>query len=282
MNSSYDYDKLEKDGFPYELVDSLAFIGWDVLEPTFSCPGVVLNVLVFCIWMFGSKSRSLCCATYFTANAVADFLLLMIHPIILERGIIPIPWRKTDFTCKLFWSLYYSSLQVSTWISATITVERALTIIQPFVFRSQDMSRRSIYIIAMVIIMQPLTQIFNIMYMTSFSFHNITFCEYNSVEDKKIANVMHMCLTIAIPFLVLITFNLATITALCRNKFRQHTVPGNRDHILVFTKITLMTGVAFVMAYSLELYYCIYTIFPWDITPSYLNNATIYFGYAML
>jgi len=110
MNSSDDYKKLEKDYSPYEWEDSLKFIGWDVLEPTFSCAGVVLNVLVFCIWMFGPKSRSLCCATYFSANAIADFLLLLLQPITLERGIIRIHWRKTDFTCKLFWSLHFSSL----------------------------------------------------------------------------------------------------------------------------------------------------------------------------
>ena len=75
MNSSDNYNKLEDDD--YELKDSLLFIGRDVLEPTFSCAGVVLNALVFCIWMFGPKSRSLCCATYFSANAIADFLLLL-------------------------------------------------------------------------------------------------------------------------------------------------------------------------------------------------------------
>ena len=286
MNISDDYKKMKKDDSPYEMNVLLEFIGKDVLEPTFSCAGVVLNVLVFCIWMFGPKSRSLCCATYFTANTVADFLLLMIVPIILERGIIHIHWRKTNFTCKLFWSLYYSSIQVSTWLSATITVERALTIISPLVFRSQDMSRRSKYIIAMIVIMQPLTQSFNLMYQTSKtdSYRKLTNCDYNSTDEQHIAESMHMCLAIAIPFLVIITFNVATITALCRNRFRQHTVSGNHDHVLVFTKITIMTGVSFVMAYSLELCICIYLIFElhWYITSSYLHYAMFSLGPAMV
>ena len=169
------------------LPEGFPFHQFNVLEPTFSCAGVVLNILVFCIWMFGPKSRSLCCATYLTANAFADFLLLLLLPIIVERGIIRIHWRKTDFTCKLFWSLYYSSIQVSTWLSTTITVERALTIVLPFVFRSQDMSRRSKYIIAMIVILQPLTQIFNLMYMTArtVSFDNNTHCMYNSLDEEK-------------------------------------------------------------------------------------------------
>jgi len=266
----------------YKLNETLQSIGWYVLEPTFSYTGVVLNVLVFCIWMFGPKSRSLCCATYFTANAVADFLLLIIHPIILERGMIPIPWRLTDFTCKLFWSLYNSSLQVSTWLSTTITVERALTIVLPFVFRSQDMSRRSKYIIAIIIVMQPLTQIFNLMYVTIKTdlVTNNTYCQYTSKDEWRIGDGLHMCLAIAIPFLVIIAFNLATITVLCRNKFRQHTVSGNRDHVLVFTKITIMTGISFIISYSLELYRCIYIIFN-----SEMDNIiwmSQYMGYAMV
>jgi len=283
MNSSDDYKKLEKDDSPDTWKYTLRFIGEDVLEPTFSYAGVVLNVLVFCIWMFGPKSRSLCCATYFTANAVADFLLLMIRPIILERGIIPIYWRKTDFACKLFWSLLNIILQVSTWLSATITVERALTIISPLVFRSQNMSRRSKYIIALIVIMQPFTQIFNLMYMTTNSYDNFTYCSI-SREQHHIAHGMYMGLTIAIPFLVIVTFNLATITVLCRNRFRQHTVSGNHDHVLVFTKITIMTGVSFVMAYSLELCICIYLIFElhWYITSSYLHYAMFSLGPAMV
>jgi len=272
------------------LKDTLKFIGWDVLEPTFSCAGVVLNALVFCIWMFGPKSRSLCCATYFTANAVADFLLLMIHPIILENGIISIPWRKTDFTCKLFWSLYDTSLQVSTWLSAAITVERAITIILPFVFKSQDMSKRSKYIIAMIIVVQPLTQIITLYDVTSYTYYlkkydvNRTICIHNSSGNLRIIQGLHMCLAIAIPFLVIVTFNLATITALCRNRFRQHTVSGNRDHVLVFTKITIMTGLSFVLSYFMDLCMSIYIIFDlveWHIVVkmySYLANGMMYFN----
>ena len=238
------------------LEDTLKFIGKDVLEPTFLCTGVVLNALVFCIWMFGPKSRSLCCATYFTANATADFLLLMIVPIMLGRGIILIHWRITDFTCKLNRSLYNIILQVSTWLSATITVERALTIILPFVFKSQDMSRRPKYMVALIIIIQPFTQIFTLMYrkVQNDPVTNDTYCFYNSVDEWQIVEILHMCLAIVIPFAVIVTFNLATIMALCRNRFRQHTVSGNQDHVHVFTKITIMTGVSFVISYFIEIY----------------------------
>jgi len=92
---------------------------------------------------------------------------------------------------------------------------------------------------------------------------------------------IHICLAMVIPFLVVITFNLATIMALCRNSFR-HTMSGNRDHILVFTKITIMTGVSFVMAFSLELYYGINIIFDLKLDIIYLNYALSYLSPAML
>jgi len=270
----------------YKLNETLKSIGLYVLEPTFSYTGVVLNVVVFCIWMFGPKSKSMCCATYFTANAVADLLLLIIHPLILENWIISIPWRKTDFTCKLFWSLYDCTLQVSTWLSATITVERALMIVLPFVFRSQDMSKRSKYIIAIIIVMQPLTQIFNLMYFTikTDPVTNNTYCKYTSKKEWSIGVSLYMCLAIAIPFLVIVTFNLAIITVLCRNRFRQHTASGNRDHILVFTKITIMTGISFVLSYSLEIYFMVYLSFEFVekdnffLMSNYMSCAMVYFN----
>jgi len=256
MTTTDYYEKYKEamDYFAWE--KKLRSIGWDVLEPTFMYAGTFLNALVFCIWMFGPKSKSLCCATYFTANAVADFLLLTIRPIIRGTWIIRIPGRESDIACKLKPSLLDSTIQVSTWISATITVERALTIVLPFKFKSQDMSRRSKYIVAIIIVMQPFTQIVSLINRTSKTDPDIdyTFCGSTLFDEWNIEESLHLWFAIAIPFLVIIFFNLATITALCRNRFQQHTVSGNRDHVLVFTKITIMTGVSFVLSYFMYFY----------------------------
>ena len=149
------------------------------LEPTFVYAGAVLNVLAFCIWMFGPKSKYLCCATYFTANSIADFLLLTIIPFYHERGIIIIPYVKTDIVCKLLTCLCNSLLQVSTWVSASLTVDRALTIILPFVFKSQDIIKRSKYIVALIIVMQLITQILPLIYVGG----DFVFCRYYDFDD---------------------------------------------------------------------------------------------------
>jgi len=46
--------------------------------------GIAINLIAFCIWMFGPKSKTLCCATYFALNAVADFLCCTIPGISLN------------------------------------------------------------------------------------------------------------------------------------------------------------------------------------------------------
>ena len=92
-----------------------------------------------------------------------------------------------------------------------------------------------------------------------------------------------MCLAIAIPFAVIVTFNLATITALCRNRFRRHTVSGNQDHVPVFTKITIITGVSFVISFFLE-FYCYnnnnYVFYEYDIV-IWLSQRMVYFNSCM-
>jgi len=185
-------------------METLEFIGLKVLEPTFANAGAVLNVLAFCIWVFGPKSKSLCCATYFAANAVADFLLLTIRPIYLEKWIIHIAWSKTEITCKIFRSLFNGILQVSTWLSAAITAERALTIILPFVFKSQDMSRRSKYIIAIIVVVQPITQILNLMYFTGSTDPRFNYCTFLRFSDIRTVDSLRVWLEVVIPFAVTI------------------------------------------------------------------------------
>ena len=54
-----------------EKISQWIFLGFLVL-------GIPLNVIVFFSWLIGPKSKTLCCATYFAANAAADLLCLTI------------------------------------------------------------------------------------------------------------------------------------------------------------------------------------------------------------
>ena len=104
--------------------------------------GIPFNVIAFFIWSIGPKSKTLCCATYFAANAAADLLCLTIP------GISTYLWITSNYglDSDAFFIMKYTQdflLASSNWISASITVERALTMFYPFVVRPQAMRKRS-------------------------------------------------------------------------------------------------------------------------------------------
>ena len=112
--------------------------------------GIAINLIAFCIWMFGPKSKTLCCATYFALNAVADFLCCTIPGISLNTV-----WLCAINKFKFKYPQWYADILVdivnytlplllawSNWISASITIERAFTTVWPFVFKPKDMQTR--------------------------------------------------------------------------------------------------------------------------------------------
>ena len=101
--------------------------------------GIPINLVAFCIWMFGPKSKTLCCATYFALNAVADFLCCTIPGINLYTywlcftNYLNIPQCDSDINSDIYQYTHPILLALSNWISASITIERAFTILWPFV-----------------------------------------------------------------------------------------------------------------------------------------------------
>ena len=140
-------------------------------------------------------------------------------------------------------------MQLTTCISAIITVERSLTILFPFVFKSQDMRKRSKIVLAVIIVLQPFMQ--SIMYydVTSVQSH----CYLSSLALQRAYLVFFGVVGIIIPFAVILTFNVATVATLIRQRrLRRQSVAGRRDHVSVFTKLTLLTGVAFFFLYAVD------------------------------
>ena len=75
-------------------------------------------------------------------------------------GFIP----TTDFICKCVYGFYDSCLQMSTCMSAIITVERSLMIIFPFVFKTKGMQKRSKIVTLVIIVLQPFMQFITLYY----------------------------------------------------------------------------------------------------------------------
>ena len=125
---------------------------------------------------------------------------------------------------------------MSTCLSAIITVERSLTIIFPFVFKSKGMQKRSKIVTLVIIVLQPLVQFITLYYNRSY---NGDRCDF-PISQFKVYMVFSACVVFLIPFSVILIFNLATLATLIRHRFRRRAaLIERRDHISVFTKLTL-------------------------------------------
>jgi len=239
-----------------------ALISYQVLLPIFVIVGLLANILSFCFWMFGPKSKSMCCAIYFAANSAVDFLLLTEPPLWNNDGFRESDWLldipQTDVTCKLFCSLYLSCIHLSTCISAIITVERSLTILFPLQFKCQDMRRRSKYVILVIVVLQPFIQFIQLYYIKK----GKRVCEFPEEWPRILYyRIFSNFVVFLIPLIVIVVFNVATVAALFKQRLRRNTVSGSRNHVIVFTKLTIMTGVSFVLSYTYYSVITVYTLF---------------------
>jgi len=227
-------------------------ISFYVILPIIVLVGLAVNIIAFCVWMCGSKSKSMCCAIYFAANSTADFLFLTEPLLWVDKwgfGII----QKTDFTCKLFTSFYNSCMHLSTCISAIITIERSLTVLFPFVFKSQSMRARSKIVLLVLLVLQPFVQFIPLLY-NEMGRYDCMATQYS----WEYSTFFYAIVCILLPFVVILTFNVATVATLIRHRLRRQPVAGRQDHVHVFTKLTLITGVSFVLSYILMAIHVLY------------------------
>ena len=221
----------------------------DVIFPIGIYVGILVNIVAIFIWVFGPKSRSLCCATYFAANAVADFLTLSITGIWL---IICLTHFNANCyysaaTCKIYNYLQIVLFQTTNWISTTITVERALTIMYPLKFRSNDMRRHSKYAIPIMVILLLLVNI-PAFYKWK-KLEGTVYCEFNI--DFLVYDISAVLFRSLLPFIAIVTFNCCTIATLCKQR-RNQVLANQERYVNVFTRLTLLTGLSFVISNTTE------------------------------
>jgi len=224
----------------------------NVVFPIGICVGILVNSVAIFIWVFGPKSRSLCCATYFAANAVADFLTLSIAGlwIIICFTNFNANCYYSAATCKIYNYLQIVLFQSTNWISTTITVERALTIMFPLTFRSTDMRRHSKYALPSIVILVLLGNI-----PAFYVFEQLkgtVYCQYNI--HLLVYDISAVLFRILLPFIAIVTFNGCTIATLCKQ--RRNPVSTNQErYVNVFTKITLLSGLSFVISNTMNVTY---------------------------
>jgi len=268
---------MAEDSWKWTNPNDVYFLIWySVILPIFIGVGLIANVIAFCVWLFGPKSKSMCCAVYFAANATVDFLW-MTRPLLFDNT-----WhlsiQPTDFKCKLLRSVYVGCLQLSTCISAIITVERSLTIIFPLVFKTQDMRKRSKILLTVLVVLQPFCQFLVLYYAHAIKEEdakNLSFIYdmYWCVIDDMFVAKLHKLISFVIMFIsfvIILVFNLVTVATLTRQRLKSHMVTGGRNHVNVFTKLTLLTGVSFVFSYALMVVMAMNFFTPFEI-PIYMQ-----------
>ena len=247
-----------------------------VLFPVIIFGGAPANVIAFCVWTFGSKSKQVCCAIYFMANAAADFLVLAVS------GLWMYVWKYddqtvkqmhvTDVFCKIYALTTFTFLAISNWMSVVITVERALTIVFPLVFRSQTMRGRSKYVTCVIFILLLLA-----------SSPSLYLWEHDDDGDCIIKYgvtyyVVQVFVQIIVPFLLIVIFNVVTVVTLLRHKFRGNHMSSNRpSFVTVFTKIAIVTGTSCALTNALLIIGYVFLITRYDLG-MYLETLTSKMG----
>ena len=215
--------------------------------------GILLNIIAFFLWTFGSKSRNLCCATYFAANSLFDLLSLSINGLwtVICFTDFNTNCYYSDVACKVHYYMYSVFLQSSNWISTTITVERAMTIMFPLKFRSQDMRQHSKYAIAIIVVLVLSGNIPSFYAFVQLT--ETTYCTYNKLFDNFLYGIIEESVRSFIPFIVILICNCCTVASLCKQR-RNSVSPNHERYINVFTKVTILTGLSFIVSNSVDFF----------------------------
>ena len=259
----------------------------DTLLPIEVFVGIALNVVAVCIWLLGPKSKNICCAVYFAAIAGVDLLTLSIPGILkyLYRSELLTTELAGDnkdnpelkIVCLVKQSTLPPFLQCSNWITVTLTLERALTVLFPFVFQSQGMRKRSKYVvIAIFIIFVSTYACFTfIQFDDSAALYQdldtfLSYCFYYK-QRSDTTLILELCIRVIIPFVLIITFNVATVVSLCKNKMQSNSA-NRRAHVNVFTKLTVLTGITFTIANSADAVFAVTRIFSLSVDVTFVLN----------
>ena len=83
--------------------------------------------------------------------------------------------------------------------------------------------------------------------------------------------ILELCVRVFIPFVLIITFNVATVVSLCKNKMQSNSA-NRRAHVQVFTKLTVLTGITFTIANSADAVFAVTRIFSLPVDVKFVLN----------
>ena len=100
-----------------------------------------------------------------------------------------------------------------------------------------------------IIVLQPFMQFITLYYDRGYNGDRCVL----PTPQLKVYLIFVIVVVVLIPFAVILIFNLATLATLIRRRFRRRAaVIDRQDHVSVFTKLTLLSGVAFILSFTLH------------------------------
>lgn len=218
--------------------------------------GCFANIIAFLIWQFGAKSKLLFCASYFAVAAVLDLLYLALPGVIYYLyQVDPTTFPPSDGFCRLTYFAQFTLGQSGKWISVALTVERSLTILFPFVFKSNGIQRRSKFIQGAVIVLISLA---NISYLICLKYKPevvdcVWYDKYKTVYDFYAT--YDIIFGVLLPSVLIVVFNAVSMVSLCKKKFQSKAGSrGRNEGLSVFTKLVLATGLLHILTNSLWIF----------------------------
>ena len=240
-------------------MDAVLFGFQRVILPVEIVGGIFINILAFCVWTFGTKSKQLPCAAYFATLSLTDTLLLAFPGVILIIYVFDVTMLPNETVfCKVMSFSAYFLLHCSSWIVAAISVDRSLTILFPFTFRAQEVGRRCKKTMTALFTILTLTHIPRLYFIES---HSSTFvgCVVNAdfVKFEEIYSlVLDTVLCMVLPFIIIIVSNIAMTTVLFKRKMQtSNRSSSSQQNMKVLTQLVLGTGLSFVLANSMWIFF---------------------------
>jgi len=239
-------------------MDAVLFGFQRVILPVEIVGGIFINILAFCVWTFGTRSKKLPCAAYFATLSLIDTLLLAFPGVILIIREIDITRLPNDTVfCKMQTFSLFFLLHCSNWIVCAISVDRSLTILFPFTFRAQDLGRRCKRTLVAIFIILTLT---HIPILISIKEHPSKFivCSINANFVNFYVTyslIMDIVLSNILPFSIIILSNVAIATVLFKRKIQNfNPSSSSQQNIKVVAQLCLGTGLSFLLANSMLIF----------------------------
>jgi hypothetical protein len=168
--------------------------------------GVVGNTLSFLIWSTGRRCKTMSCGNYFKLIALADIYNLLVSGIPMLLEISPaqiIIYDHYNFLCKFIPFSGHFGVQLSSWTTVCVTIERTLSICNPLQYHNKNPKRRAYSLFAFISVICFILDIFPLLF---YEIQELPASDFNTSLNKNFTETV--CVVTVERSLVYIIWNM--------------------------------------------------------------------------